>query len=258
MFFDLHTRISGYNQDDIDKAVWGRKKIVTFDEWDRGGMSCDDWPYPLTNQQAEVFLHTNSGQVDGVHFCRKMDKTKQYPPNIFPYEKCIMNDFPLTTPDELFSRRYDFCWIGNESPTRKNVVNGLLNAGLKGYVHWTNERGKIPHNEWLDLHRQAKFFLESDGGGFCSERPMQLLTIAPMLRQKNNMLRINDWEDVTECVDISESVSHDDEEMIKYFLKNKGSLYSTYVQGAEKLRAFYTEEYRANYILDVLKKNNVI
>jgi len=68
VFFDLHTRIADYNQDDIDKLCWGRKLVVTFDEWDRGGMSDEAWPYPLTHQQAEVFLHIKAGQVKAVHF----------------------------------------------------------------------------------------------------------------------------------------------------------------------------------------------
>lgn len=249
IFVDLFSYIQPINEDIIIQALVKKKPLVFFDERDYGGMSTEIFMPESFNLLAK--------QLKVVYFMRKMNKTIQYPPYVYPYEKCIMNEFPLVSKEELFNRPYDFCFIGNESPQRRNTANGLLDAGFKGLVHWTNEKGKLPHNEWVELHRQAKFFLESDGGGFGSERHLQLMTIAPMLRQRNDMLRNNDWEDVTECLDISENVSSDDETMIQFFLNNQNSLYSVYKKGVERLNTYFTEEAMRNYILDVLKQNKI-
>jgi len=256
VFFDCHTRLFDYYQPILDQVLSERLPIVSFCEFDFGGMSKEVYP-AYTPQQQKFFDEANRLELKIVHFVRKMDKTIKYPPNVFPYEKCIMNDFPLVSKEELFSRHYDFCWIGNESPQRKNVVNGLLDTGFKGYVHWTNEKGKLPHDEWLNLHRQAKFFLSCDGGGYGDERSYQLITTGCFLKNRNNHLQSHPFKQAIQCVEVDENISDLDKSNFNLVLSDKNWLYSMYLNGVDHMKAYYTEEYRANYILYILKQNDI-
>jgi len=248
VFIDLYSHVSKNFPPEFQHCVETNVPLVYFDETDYGGMSKEELDFSLIDKIKNKF----------VYFMRKMGKHSIYPPYVYPYEKILMENRPLTMPEELFSRPYDFCWIGNESPERKNVVKGLLDAGLNGYVHWTNEKGKLSHDEWMKLHEKAKLFLESDGGGWGSERPMQLCTIVPMLRQRNDMLRVHDWKDCVSCIDVDEHPTKEDIENIKSILSGKEYLYEIYEKGAELLRIYYTAEARSLYIFNVLKKENII
>ncbi len=215
-------------------------KLVFFDFSDYGGMSKEEQP--------NWSKHNGGNKV--IYFMRKMDKTKQYPPYVYPIEHIIECDFPLVTKEELFNREYDVCFVGNESPQRREAAYKLQQQ-FKCDFYWTSENEKLSHEQWIKRHYNAKMFLESDGGGYGSERPFKLMSTAPMLRQKNTMLRINDWQSGIDCLDISDTY------VIGELLKDKDWLYEVYINGHNKLKAYFTAEYRAKYILDVLKQNGL-
>ncbi len=223
--------------------------LVFFDFTDFGGMSKEEFNY--------VWYEIVRSVRKIIVFVRKLDKTKIYPPYVYPIEHIIEQDFPTEAKDDLCKREYDFCFIGNTSPQRQSVVDGLLKAGFKGYVHWTNEKGKIPHHEWLDRHRQAKMFLTADGGGFSDERIYQLGTIAIILKQKNNHLQLHPFQHGYDCREVSEVPTEYEIEHLKKFLTTPQAMYQTYLKGAAKLRRYYSPEHRANYILAVLKQNGL-
>lgn len=256
IFIDLHTRLSDYNQDDIDKLCCGEKPVVTFDEWDRGSMSNDEWPHPLTHQQAEVFLHLKTG-IKSVHFCRKMDETISYPENVFPYEKCLYEgcDFPETTANELFSREYDIFFYGNTTPRRKSVTDELskhFNCDFR------IAQKNILHNEWVDRAKKSKLFLTADGAGFTDERMQQLITVSPMLKQKSNHKQISPFIDCVNCLMVSEQPTEEEIKGIKSILQDKEYLYEIYMSGIDYAKKYYSEDYRALYILKILTERNII
>jgi hypothetical protein len=252
VFFDVYSQLGTYDEEILKKVQAKNIPVVYFDETDYGGMSKEEWFLG----KMKVMYITDSI----IYFMRKLDRTKGFPSWVYPYEKCLYEncDFPLTTKEELSSRPYDICWIGNTSPQRQNIVNGLVNSGLKVYVHWTNEKGKLPHDEWLDLHRQARAFIESDGGGFSSERPYQLITIGAMIRQRNNQLFAHPWTDGLNCIEVGDSdgvVSQEDVNKIRSFSPDK--LYNIYLNGIRHINKYYTYESRAKYILEILKENGL-
>jgi len=258
VFFDLHTRLFDYDNSVLADVLRNKLPVVSFCEFDFGGMSKEVYP-AYANQQQDFFGEAKEKNIKLIHFVRKMDKTKTYPQNIFPYEKCIMNDFPLTTSQELFSRPYDIFFIGNVSTTRANMLTGLLKyKTLHIDCHWTNEKGKIPHEEWLNRSRGAKLFVSCCGGGFSDERPYQLTTIAPMLKNKSNHLQPHPFTDMVNCVEVDEVPTEKDIEKILSVLNDENKLFEIYSNGAEHLKKYYTEEGRANYILKTLSENNII
>lgn len=248
VFFDVYSRLGTYYLPDVDYANLSGLPVVMFDATDYGGMSKEEWHKP------RVFLNN---QV--IYFIRKMDKTLEYPKWVYPYEVIIYpdHDFTPVSKEELFNRPYDICFIGNTSPTRQNVVNGLLNAGFKMDIHWTNEKGKLSHDEWLDRHRQAKFFLSADGGGFSDERSYQLITIAPMLKNRNNHLQANPFKDGVNCWQTDELPTRFDIEDLQLVLSDKNMLYDIYISGIDHMKKYYTAEYRAEYILKTLEENGI-
>jgi hypothetical protein len=100
-------------------------------------------------------------------------------------------------------------------------------------------------------------FLESCGAGFGSERPYQLMYIAPMLRQKNNQLIIHNFRDGIECIEVSENPTTQEIEILKDILDNKDLLYETYLNGISRMNKYFNERYRSQYILNTLSKEGI-
>lgn len=261
VFFDLHSRLGGYNWEVLNVVIEKEISVVFWDAWDYGG--CQDetsqWfgfnlVRGIEGSWTNFFIYALE-KCKVVYFMRKMDKTLDYPSWVYPYELCYYkdHDFEPVSKEELFNRPNDICFIGNTSPTRENVIKDLKDH-FKCDFSLGQER--LPHEEWLNRHRQSKMFLEACGGGFGSERPYQLITIAPMLRVHSNHLIHEDFLDGEDCWEINEIPSEVNIESLK-FLLNSQVLYQIYLKGIERMKTYFNEEYRANYILSVLKQEGI-
>lgn len=254
VLFDLHSRIADYNQDDIDKLCWGRKPVATFCEWDRGSMSTEIWPYPLTNQQAEFFLHIKSGSLNAVHFCRLLDKTQNYPPNLYPYEKGVLYEEQLVGRDELFYRKYDVFFVANSSPNREKAKQILEADGrLKCNIVLGSE--KIPFINWINEAKNAKFFITCSAGGFTDERMQALFSVAAQIREDTDQLLLHDFTHGENCIKIRREPTKQDIDTIYDIANNKERLYDIYLNCAEFVKKYYTREYIANDILQKILKH---
>lgn len=262
VFFDYYSGLGSYNYDEINRVAAAKKKVSVFDATDFGAMSKEAW---FMNQEGthdtlgQSFIRNASHYNNLIYFMRKMDKTVTYPSWVYPYELLMYDThkFEPTTKEELYSRYYDFCFIGNTSPTRSNLITGLMKYGCFKIDCEFNHTERIPHEEWLNRHRKAKFFISACGGGFSDERKFQLTTIAPMLRNKSNHLVLNDFIDKEDCIEVKEHPDEYDIQKILSVLNDADKLYNIYIKGIEKMKAYYNAEYRANYILETLKQNGV-
>lgn len=246
-FIDLYSDVRPIDGIISDILDINNTPIVFFQEKDFGGMS------------KEVFNESDYKWHNGeiVLFVRKMDKTIQYPSWVYPYELIQYpdHDFALVSKEELFNRPNDICFIGNISPQRISVCDSFIQHFICDFVLGEE---RLPHNQWLDRHRKSKLFLTADGGGFSDERPYQLMTISAMLRQKNNHFQPYPFSDCVNCLEVSEQPTADEISGIKAVLNDPDYLYEIYLDGVEHLKKYYSEEARANYILDVLKQNNIL
>jgi hypothetical protein len=263
IFFDIFSWLVEYDSLILNGIVERNIPIVFFDESDYGGCvdGTDTWFFHKVSSDGITLLETFimmllQSKTPMIYFMRKMDKIKEFPSWVVPYEKCLYKEC-ISNPvskEELFNRPYDICWIGNGSPTRQNTVNGLLKAGFNMYVHWTHEQGKIPHDEWMNLHKQSKMFLTSDGGGYGDERPHQLMFSSVMLRQRNNQLIAHNFRDGLDCLEVSENPEPIEIQNIQKLLNDEELLHHIYLNGIHRLNRYFTEPYRANYILDTIEK----
>jgi len=263
VFFDMHSGYLPYDMAVLDLVLENRLPVVVFDAHDYHGNSTKNW-YWLWNYKTVLdndwvkFLTSAKDRCKVIYFMRKIQTDNEFPDWVYPYELCQFpdHDFPLVSKDELNSRPFDACFIGAESARRRQFVDALQKEGrLKLDIQFTTER--IPHDEWLNRHRQAKFFIESDGGGLGSERPYQLMSISPMLKQKNNQLIVNNFEDVVDCVILNQSPSRFDIEDFQVILSEAETIYNIYMKGNERMKKHFSWQARANYILDTLKQNGV-
>jgi len=254
VFFDLHSRVAEYNEDDIEWLSHCVIPVVTFDEWDRGNMSNEVWPFPLTEQQrlVDVFI----GTVQGVHFCRLMDKKQSYLKNVFPYEKPILFEEPLLTTDELFNREYDICYIANQSPSRDAIAKALLEDGrLKCDILIGGK--KLEFSDFLNRHKNAKLFISSGAGGFTDERVQCLFSVAGIIRERSNQLLLHDFIHQENCLRIDNPPTKQDLDNIFDVVNDKERLYEIYKNGYDFVKKYYSKEYMATYILETLKKEGI-
>lgn len=247
VLFDLHSRQFFYNENDIDYLCQTKIPIATFCEWDRGGLSVDEWPSPTLHQQRKVFEHIKNNNVKAVHFCRLLDKTKKYPPNLHPYEKPYSYEEPLLSAEELFNREYDICFIANESPSRKAIEKAIIEDGRFMYITRIGEK-KLEFGDFLNLHKKAKLFISSGAGGFTDERVQCLFSIAGIIRERSNQLLLHDFDG---CLRIDSPPTKEDLDIIYEIINDKDKLYKKYKSGYDFVKTYYSKEYIAN---DILKK----
>lgn len=254
VLMDLHTRLSDYNQQDIDYLIVNRKPIVIFDEWDRGNMSKDEYPNPLTEQQRQVFNFINIGRIKAVHFCRLLDKTKKYAPNIYPYEKAISYEEPMLSADELFNREYDVCFIANMSPSRLTIGVHLKGCDrLKSIISIGNT--KIEFNDFVKEHKKAKLFISSGAGGYTDERKQCLFSVAGLIQEDHNQLLAHPFTNLVNCIKISNPPTKEELDTIVEVVNNKEQLYEIYKNNYTFMKRYYTKEYISQYILDKIIKH---
>ncbi len=253
VLFDLHSRIAPYEQSDIDAVIDSRKPVATFCEWDRGNMSSDVWPNPLKDQQRQIFDAIENGICRAVHFCRLLDKTKLYPPSLHPYEKPILYEEPLFSADDLFNREFDICWIANDSPTRLRIKE-VLEADSRLKCNIILGAPKIPFKEWIDQHRKAKLFITASAGGYTDERKQALFSVAGMLVERTDQLVLHELTDCVNCVKFDQVPSREDLDTIVEIVNDKDFLYDVYSDGADFMKMYYTPEYIANNICEIIEK----
>jgi len=254
VFFDLHTRVADYNEYEIDWLSNAIVPVVTFDEWDRGNMSKEVWPFPLTPQQelVDVFdstLHT-------VHFCRLMDKKQAYPENLYPYEKPISYEEIIHSPDEIFNREYDICYIANQSPSRDAIAKALMeDKRLKCDILIGGK--KLEFTDFLNRHKNAKLFISSGAGGFTDERVQCLFSVAGIIRERSDQVLLHDFVHQETCLRIDNPPTKEDLDAIFEVVNDKQKLYDIYKSGYHFVKKYYSEEYIATYILETLKKEGI-
>ncbi len=235
--FDLHSRISDYEQRDIDYLCCGKVKCVTICEWDRGNLSNDQWPNPLTAQQKNVFKHIFVGAIKAVHFCRLLDKTKFIYSNLYPYEKPVLYEEPFLTSDELFGRPLDICFIANTSPSRQKIAQALIEDGrLKCHISLGAE--KIPFQDFVNEHKKAKLFLSSGAGGYSNERPQHLFSIAALLQERTDQLLLHPYIHLENCLMIDSPPTKKDIDTIVEVVNDKEKLYGIYKAGYEFIKQY--------------------
>jgi hypothetical protein len=253
VMMDLHTRIANYNADDINKLCWGDNGLATFCEWDRGNLSTDEWPHPLTHQQAEIFLHGKHGRFKTVHFCRLLDKTKTYPENLYPYEKPYLYEEPLLSPDELFNREYDVVYIANHSASREAIAKAIFDYG-KIKIKFSLGEQKIPFEDFVKEHKRGKLFISSGAGGYTDERKQFLFSIAGIIQERTDQLLLHELP-LTGCIYIGSPPTIENLDLIYNIVNDKECLYKIYENGYNFMKTYYSKEYIANDILNKIKKH---
>lgn len=257
ILLDLHTRIADYDQDDVDYIIDSCKPICTWDEFDKGGLSNLDWPEPLTNQQKQIFDHIKKKNIPSIHFCRLLNKNNKYPPNVFPYEKPILHEEELKTPDELFNRPYDLFWIANSAPSREAIAKVFREDG-RFKCNIVLGAAKIPFDEWLNQCRQSKMFIKASAGGFSDERLQALFSISAMVLERNDQLLAHPFTHGENCLMIDSPPTKQDLDTIFEYLNDKETLYYLYLNNYNYVKSNYSEQAWGNYYLNIMKKDGII
>lgn len=248
LLVDLHTRIFDYDERELEWLLNSRVPIITFDEYDKGGLSNLDWPHPLTYQQKQIFDHIERHNIKSVHFCRLLNKSNKYPPNLFPYEKPILYQTKQLSSEDLFNRQYDVVGIMNTAPQREAIKKALEEDGrLKCNIILGAD--KIPLQDWINEHKRGKFFISASGGGYSSEKPQHLFSVAAMLQENTDQLLLHEPIHLMNCIKISSPPTKADIDNIVDIVNNKEALYQIYEINYNFMTAFYSAEYIANFIL---------
>lgn len=260
-------RYSPYDENVLGTVIKKRLLIVFFDNFDyRGypGYCCrwsgqNDWEYmlKLPTQQWAQFMYRASRPENCrvLYFMRKMQVSQTYPDWVYPLEYPLFDYYPPATKEGLFGRRNDVCLLANASVPRLNAMKDLLADGrLK--VDAAMMPVRIPHNDWVYRHRQAKLFVEADAS-MGSERPQRLMTVAPMLRVKSDHRIPFPRQDMVHMVEVGDydgHISRSDVDKILSVVNNPDLLYSIYTQGMEHMIQHYSMDARCNYVIDVIEE----
>lgn len=257
VMLDLHTRISDYKEIDVEWLLQNKVPVVIFDEYDRGGLSNEIYPEPLTLQQKKIFQHIEENNIPVIHFCRLLDKTQKYSLLHYPYEKPILYEEPPVSAEELFSRPYDVCLIANTSPQREAIAAALRSDKRLKCIIKLGEP-KIPFNEWVDLHRQAKFFVSASAGGYSNERIQSLFSISALIQERTDQLLLHPFSHAQNCLKVNQPPTQLDLQTIVDVCNDKQRLFAVYKNGVNFVKQFYSAEYIASDMLSKIQKHGLI
>lgn len=250
VMLDLHTRIADYDQRDVDWILRNRCSVATWDEFDKGGMSNLDWPEPLTKQQEAIFEHLNNpyGGYKAVHFCRLLNKTKQYPDNVYPYEKPILHEEPILSSKDLFDRKYDVVWIANTAPQRERLADSLRGDGrLK--VNIVLGEKQVSFTDWVNEHKNGKMFVSCSAGGYSNQCVQALFSISVQLKEINNQLLLHPFAHGENSVMISDEPTKGQLDFLVDVVNDKNRLYQMYTTNVKHMKEFYSSEYISKFFL---------
>lgn len=269
IFYDLWNVGGRYIKRDVEQILFWQKPVVGFDFKDQWGSpehrpnwwGWDDFA-PLREKSSQDhawathLLQFLEAGIIRIMFMRKMCQSWVYPSWVAPIECAIWpeHDFDPCTKDALCKRTHDVCFIGNATPWRANAACDLAAGGINGDFFFQLHR--IEHEKWLGRHAHAKMFLEADGGGFGSERPYQLATLAPMLKIKNDQKMAHPWKNGENCIEIGGTwgnVMPYECRELKRSLMDLDWLHQIYLNGVQHLHDHYSTEARANYVLQQMK-----
>ena len=257
VMLDLHTRISDYKEIDVEWLLQNKVPVVIFDEYDRGGLSNEIYPEPLTLQQKKIFQHIEENNIPVIHFCRLLDKTQKYSLLHYPYEKPILYEEPPVSAEELFSRPYDVCLIANTSPQREAIAAALRSDKRLKCIIKLGEP-KLPFDEFLALHKKGKFFISSAAGGYTDERVQCLFSIAAIIRQRTDQWVANDFTHLENCLRIDSPPTEQDLNDLYEICNNKEKLYQIYLDGVTFVKQYWSAEAMGKRYLEILTKEGIL
>ena len=194
-------------------------------------------------------------------FIRNMRKSFTYPENCYPFDWAVFknSEHPLATKEELFSRPYDCSFIGTLSKTREKFTNAILRDGRLKFDFQDRDHTKrfSTYEQYLNEHRKAKLYISCDGAGLTNERPMQLYTVAAMLKNKSDLRSANPYTDLVNCIEVNEEPTKEDIDKILYVLEDADWLYLIYTNGVKHARTHLSHDAVSNYVLKTLSGNNI-
>ena len=260
-----------YNRGVLVFALDRHLPVVWFDYFDHAGDDKSQGRWPGTEDWKDMrsydfkyhdfaWFGWNVSRPEAnrlLYFMRKMQIHQDYPDYVHPIEHPIIEDFPLVTKEQLCARPFDVCGLTNIGMTRAVAMIDLYRDGrLKLDCEIIPSYRRLDYPVWVNRHRAAKLFLEADAS-LGSERPLRLITVAPMLRVKSDHKLPFPREDMVHMVEIGDydgAISKQDVDKVLTVLKDPDLLYSIYVNGAEHMRKHYSLEARSNYVVELIEK----
>lgn len=263
-----------YNWNVLNAVLRNRTPVVYVDYFDHSGdnKSQGRWPgvedfidckrlepWPKDQWAKFAWMMSRPGACRHLYLMRKCQIHQDYPKWVYPLEYPILEDFPLTSFEELTNRTIDVCGLANISLQRAQAMLGLYKHGyekLRLDVEVVPHYRRVDYNAWLDRHRNARMVLDVDAS-LGSERSLRLFSIAPILRVKSDHRLPFPRQDMVHYVEIGDydgHVSKDDVDKVVSVVRDPELLYRIYAQGAEHMRKHYSLAARSNYVVDLVEK----
>jgi hypothetical protein len=244
-FLELQIEENRYPRE-IDTVIARNIPIICFDNREYGEGRPEQW--------AEWF-------GADIYFIRNMRNSFNYPSNCFPFDWAVFknSEHHITTKEELYAREYDCAFIGTLSKTRERVCNGLLKDGRLKFLFQDRDHTKrfSTYDQYLNEHRKAKLYLSLEGAGLTNERPMQLYTVAAMLKNKNDLRSAVPYIDLFNCIEINSEPTTEDIDKILHVVEDADWLYDVYMGGINHARTHLSHEAVSKYVLKTISDNNI-
>ena len=270
-FLSLRWGRQDYDHDRLNAAIEWRIPFVAFDFMDysvfTGGSEWFEWGLSpnfcnlarhdtySTMPWAFALRAVDKAGLLRVYFMRYVQKSQTYPKWVRPIEQAMYEGFDFPLDKDVCERPYDLCFVGMAAQCRATLLCHLIESRLFK-IDWEWPFVRMDKTPWVERHRRAKMFMEMNSGGQGSDRPYQLIRVAPMLKQRSDRLWVHNWVDGVNCLDIADVrgiPQPGDLDKLRRLLDDKDKLQAIYETGAAWAEARFSRYARTEYVLGVLR-----
>jgi hypothetical protein len=182
---------------------------------------------------------------------------------VHPLVPCTVGGETLDDFDTYHRRPFDITFIANRCPQRAAAYNVFVKAfpwrELSGQFHLFDRQRPYSWHDWLAIHKRSKMFFETGAGNQGSSRPVELGTVALMLRQRDRVAWPEDfqWVNGYSCIDMGKPLvplEYEDLNELRPLLRDREKLYNLYVQCHKQTQQFSPTNV-AKYVLDHIRRD---
>lgn len=175
---------------------------------------------------------------------------------VHPLVPCLTTVYEEQSYEEFSRRLIDITLVATQCPPREAACDMVTASGIPCRMQLYPQYRPYLLNQWVDIHRQSKTFMETGAGTPASARPVELGTLSLMVKQRDRVSWPEPfkWVHNESCIEVGKPnvrLHTDDLAELKELLKDTPRVYKLYKE-CRQVTMRFTPSNIATYVRGIL------